>query len=90
MYKKKIGKPLTSKSKSVNKASTKSLESDSENAKRRERGAYTPPELTREVQRSAKKTFRLGCVLVSPKLQSRITEILKGHYFFRLYFNADI
>jgi hypothetical protein len=42
------------------------------------KNSFTPPDLSREVLRSARKSFRIGCVTVPTTLQSRVTEILKG------------
>ena len=37
------------------------------------------PLMTRDVLRSARKSFRIGCVGVPKELQSKISEILKGN-----------
>lgn len=44
------------------------------------------PLLTREVLRSARKSFRIGCVGVPKELQNRISEILKGKVFIASFF----
>lgn len=43
------------------------------------------PLLTRDVLRGARKSFRIGCVGVPKELQSKISEILRGNFFYSLY-----